>query len=204
MRLELEGVEVGEERTPALPRLDAVLTDGEPTLVAVGTERGPMLASLIAGGRLRPDRGTVLLDDVDDHEAIRRAVALVDTPMASEPPDGLPVGDVVREELRFAGRPAGRRAVTDALDDLGIGPWRTAPIAELPPTERVRLLLTLAAARPGVRALVLTSPERHGGPSAEWLGLARSFTDAGTPVLVIGGHALDPVLKATGVAAARA
>jgi hypothetical protein len=94
--------------------------------------------------------------------------------------------------------------VIDALDDLGIGPWRTAPIAELPPTERLRLLLTLAAARPGVRALVLTSPERHGGPSAEWFGLARSFTDAGTPVLVIGGHALDPVLKATGVAAARA
>jgi hypothetical protein len=49
---------------------------------------------------------------------------------------------------------------------------------------------------------VLTSPERHGGPSGEWLGLARSFTDAGTPVLVLGGHALDPVLRAAGVAGA--
>ena len=52
-------------------------------------------------------------------------------------------------------------------------------------------------------ALVLTSPERHGGPSAEWLGIVRSFTEAGTPVLVIGGHALDPVLRSAGVAAAR-
>jgi hypothetical protein len=202
MRLELDGVTVGEEPTPALPAIDAVLTDGAPTLVPVGSERGPMLASLIAGGRMRPDRGAVRLDGDADPDRIRRAVALVDTPMASEPTPAVPVGSVVREELRFAGRPASRQAVADLLDDLGIGAWRRAPITDLPPTDRIRLLLTLAAARPGVAALVLTSPERHGGPSAEWLGVVRSFTEAGTPVLVLGGHALDPVLRASGVTAA--
>lgn len=204
MRLELDGVAVGDPATPALPVLDAVLTDGAPTLVAVGTERGPMLASLIAGGRMRPDRGTVRLDGSDDAAAIRRAVALVDTPMGSEPPAAVPVGAVVREELRFAGRRASRAAVIEALDDLGIGSWRRSPIGELPPTDRIRLLTTLAAARPGVAALVLTSPERHGGASAEWLGVVRTLTDSGTPVLVIGGHALDPLLRADGVATGRA
>jgi hypothetical protein len=202
MRLELDGVAIGDEPTPALPSLDAVLTDGAPTIVAVGTERGPMLASLLAGGRMRPDRGTVRLDGADDGAALRRAVALVDTPVVAEPPAAMRLATVVAEELRFAGRPNGRAAVADLLDGLRLTAWRRAPMVDLPPTDRVRLLLTLAAARPGVRALVLTSPERHGGPSAEWLGLARSFTDAGTPVLVIGGHAVDPVLRTAGVAAA--
>jgi ABC-2 type transport system ATP-binding protein len=202
MRLELDGIAVGDPATPALPRLDAVLTDGAPTLAAVGTERGPVLASLIAGGRMRPDRGTVRFDGSADDSALRRAVALVDTPVVAEPPAAVRVATVVAEELRFAGRPNGRAAVAGVLDELGIAAWRTAPVADLPPTARIRLLLTLAAARPGVRALVLTSPERHGGPSAEWLGLARSFTDAGTPVLVIGGHALDPVLRTAGLAGA--
>jgi ABC-2 type transport system ATP-binding protein len=202
VRLELDGVAVGDAATPALPALDAVLTDGAPTLVAVGTERGPVLASLIAAGRMRPDRGSVRFDGGADEAALRRAVALVDTPVVAEPPAAVRVAAVVAEELRFAGLPSGRAAVTGVLDDLRITPWRRAPMADLPPTDRIRLLLTLAAARPGVRALVLTSPERHGAASADWLGLARSFTDAGTPVLVIGGRALDPVLRSTGVAAA--
>lgn len=201
MRLELCDVAVGDAATPALPALDVVLTDGAPALVAVGTERGPVLASLIAAGRMRPDRGTVRLDGAADERTLRRAVALVDTPVVAEPPAPVRVAAVVAEELHFAGLPNGRSAVRAVLDDLGITPWRRAPIADLPPTDRIRLLLTLAAARPGIRVLVLTSPERHGGACADWLGLARSFTDAGTPVLVIGGHALDPVLRATGVAA---
>jgi ABC-2 type transport system ATP-binding protein len=202
VRLELDGVAVGDAATPTLPRLDTVLTDGAPTIVAVGTERGPVLASLIAAGRMRPDRGIVRFDGTSGEAVLRRAVALVDTPVVAEPPAAVGVATVVAEELRFAGLPNGRAAVTGVLDDLGIAAWRRAPVADLPPTDRIRLLLTLAAARPGVRALVLTSPERHGGPSAEWLGLARSFTDAGTPVLVIGGHALDPVLRTAGVATA--
>jgi len=201
VRLELDGVSVGDAAAP-MPALDALLTDGAPTLAAVGTEQGPVLASLIAAGRMRPDRGVVRLDGAADEAALRRAVALVDTPVVAEPPAAMRVAAVVAEELHFAGRPSGRAAVTGLLDDLGITPWRRAPIADLPPTDRVRLLLTLAAARPGVRALVLTSPERHGGPSADWLGLARSFTRAGIPVLVLGGHTLDPVLHAAGVAAA--
>lgn len=202
MRLELDGVAIGDPAAPALPALDVVLTDAAPTVAAVGTERGPVIASLIAGGRMRPDRGIVRLDGAADGGALRRAVALVDTPVVAEPPAALRVAAVVAEDLRFAGLPNGRAAVADVLDDLGIASWRRAPIADLPPTTRILLLLTLAAARPGVRALVLTSPERHGGASADWLGLARSFTDAGTPVLVIGGHTLDPVRRTTGVAAA--
>ena len=189
MTLELLGIGVGDAATPTVPPLHAVLTDDAPTVVAVGTERGPMIASLVAAGRMTADRGSVLLDGSTDPDAIRRAVALVDTPFVAEPVPTVPTRSVVREELRFAGL-RGRRADAErVLDDLDLTAWSRTPIGELPPTDRIRLLLTLAAARPGVRHLVLTSPERHGGLRSEWLTVAREFSAAGTSVLVIGGNA---------------
>ena len=41
-----------------------------------------------------------------------------------------------------------------------------------------------------VRALVLTSPERHGGHAREWRRVAEDLTGRGLPVLVIGGAAV--------------
>ncbi|MDH2443714.1 hypothetical protein QDR37_07135 [Amnibacterium sp. CER49] len=190
MRLELDGIGVGDEATPVLAPLTAVLTDDAPAVVAVDGERGPVVASLLAAGRMRADRGRVVLDGEDDPAAVRLAVALVDTPVVAEPPAVLPVGDVVREELRFAGLRASRSDAVAVLADLGLERWYRAPIADLPGADRVRLLLALAAARPGVRALVLTAPERHGVAAADWLALAAATTEQGVPVLVIGGAAL--------------
>lgn len=195
MRLELVSIALGPAATPALPRTSGLLTDDGPAVVAVGGERGPLLASLIAGGRLAPDRGTVLLDDSDDVRALREAVALVDTPTVAEPGGDLPVGSVVREELVFAGHRGRRGDAEQVLAELALHAWYRRPVADLPAADRIRLLLTLAARRPGVRALVLTSPERHGAPVADWLTPARDVTAAGTPVLVIAGHAVEAAAR---------
>src|SRR4051812_24772576 len=194
MRLELRGAGMGPEAAPFLAPLDVVLTDLHPTGVAAEGDRAPMLASLLAAGRLVPDRGQVQLDGVADPAAIRAAVALVDTPMAAEPPDDLPVATVVREELLFARRGTRRRDVDAVLEALDLTRWRRSPVADLPPAARIALLTGLAAQRPGVRALVLTSPERHGGDAAEWVGVVADVTAAGTPVLVVGGAAVAQAL----------
>jgi ABC-2 type transport system ATP-binding protein len=96
----------------------------------------------------------------------------------------------VQEELRFARRPGRRRDAEAFLTGLGLEAWSRAPMLDLPPTDRVRLLLELAALREGARALVLTSPERHGGHAAGWRRLADDLTVRGLPVLVIGGAAV--------------
>ncbi len=189
MRIGLSAVGVGDPATPALPPTDAVVSDGTVAIVPIGTERGPMLASLVAGGRLVPDRGTVLIDGREDTAALRAAVALVDTPVVAEPGASIPVASVVREELMFAGLPSSRAAVDRLLTDLGASAWRRAPMVDLPPDLRIRLLLELAARRPGVRALVLTAPERHGGTTAGWVALAHEFAERGVAVLVFTGHA---------------
>jgi hypothetical protein len=187
--IEILDVALGDERTPVLPPFSAVLPDDAPAFAAAEGERGPMLASLIASGRLVPDRGRVLLDGVVDPAALRRSVALVDTPVVAEPPASMPVGSIVREELRFAGLPSRRRAAEAVLDGLDLLPWLRRPIGDLLPDDRLRLLLDLAARRPGVRALVLTAPERHGGRAESWTALAHAYADRGMPVLVLGGAA---------------
>lgn len=196
MRLELHGVGMGPEAAPSLAPVDVALTEERPVGVAAEGDRAPMLASLIAGARLVPDRGEVLLDGRRDPAGIRRAVALVDTPMAAEPPDDLPVATVVREELLFARRSSRRRDVDAVLDALDLAAWRRSPVADLPPVARIALLTGLAAQRPGVRALVLTSPERHGGDAVEWARIVTDLTASGTPVLVIGGAAVAQALPA--------
>ena len=194
--LEIVDAGVGDERIPALPPFRARLAADAPAVAVAEGDRGPMLASLIAGGRLVPDRGTVLLDGESDPAALRRAVALVDTPVVAEPAPAVPVRSVVREELRFAGRSSRTRDAEALLVSLGLERWGRAPVLDLPPTDRIRLLLELAALRPGVRALVLTSPERHGGPAAGWRRAAEDLTARGLPVLVIGGAAARESLPA--------
>jgi hypothetical protein len=194
--LEIHDVALGDERTPVLPSFSATLPDDAPAFAAAEGERGPMLASLIAAGRLIPDRGTVLLDGVADPSALRRAVALVDTPVVAEPPPAMPVGSIVREELRFAGLPSRRPSAEEALDAFDLLPWYRKPIGDLLPDDRLRLLLALAARRPGVRALVLTAPERHGGRSEAWTALAQEYAERGMPVLVLGGAAAIESLPA--------
>lgn len=194
--LEILDVALGDVRTPLLPPFSATLSADAPAFASVEGERGPMLASLIAAGRLVPDRGTVLLDGVADPRALRRTIALVDTPVVAEPPAAMPVGSIVREELRFAGRPSRRRAVEEALDGFGLLDWRLRPIGDLLPDDRLRLLLGLAALRPDVRALVLTAPERHGGRAEAWTALVHEHADRGMPVLVLGGAAAVEALPA--------
>jgi hypothetical protein len=194
--LEIQDVALGDDPTAVLPPFSATLPDDAPAFASAEGERGPMLASLIAAGRLIPDRGTVLLDGSADPAALRRAVALVDTPVVAEPPATMPVGSIVREELRFAGRPARRRAAEEALDALGLLHWYRRPIGDLPPDDRLRLLLALAAERPGVRALVLTAPERHGGRAEAWTALAHEYAERGMPILVLGGAAAVEALPA--------
>jgi ABC-2 type transport system ATP-binding protein len=103
----------------------------------------------------------------------------------------------VREELLFAHRRTRRRDVDGVLESLGLLDWRRSPLADLPPAARITLLAGLAAQRPGVRALVLTSPERHGGDAAEWVRIVADLTAGGTPVLVIGGAAVAQALPST-------
>jgi ABC-2 type transport system ATP-binding protein len=185
MTLELAAVGIGTEPGAPLPVVSAVAAPGHPGIVAVETEQAPVLASLVAGGRMKPDTGRVLLDGHDDPAAVRRTFALVDTPGVAEPFPVMSLKRIVHEELAFAGRRPSRNDVATVLDELGMTSWADTHVQRVPTDVRVRLLAELALLRPGVTGLVVTAPERHGGVIADWFAVVRDIARRGVTVVLV-------------------
>lgn len=196
MTLELDHVGIGEEPGAALPVVSAVAGPGRPGIVAVETEQAPVLASLVAGGRMRPDTGRLLLDGHEDAPAVRRTFALVDTPGVAEPFPVMTITQIVREELAFAGERPSRSHVDTVLEELGLRAWADTPVQRVPTDVRVRLLVELALLRDGVTGLVVTTPERHGGAVEDWFRVVRDVARRGTTVLLVTSKAAAATVEA--------
>jgi ABC-2 type transport system ATP-binding protein len=183
--LELSDVALGEEPGAPLPPISVVATPTHPGIVAVETEQTPVIASLVAGGRMQPGSGSVTIDGVADPARIREAFALVDTPGVAEPFPVMSVSRIVKEELAFAGQRTSRDAVDTVLSSLGLSDFASVHVQRVPTALRLRLLVELALLRPGVRGLVVTSPERHGGSVHEWWDVLRDVAGRGITVLLV-------------------
>lgn len=209
MRVVLDAVGKGR-REHALPVTSVAFESGAATLVAAETAQRPTVLGLIASGRMRPDTGRVELDGKTDASGLRRRVALVDAPGVSEPEPDVTLAGVAAEELMFAGRRSDPVAVRRWLDEHGLGDEASVPVSNVDPACRVRALCELAVLRKGVEAIVLVSPDRHGGEPAAWWALAEEFAGRGFAVLVIAGQASQavaatrPILHARGVSSAGA
>ncbi|WP_174843778.1 hypothetical protein [Cryobacterium sp. TMT2-23] len=203
MRVTLSEVSKGPNRA-ALPLTSLEFHTGTVTLARAETERRPTVLGLIASGRMRPDSGTVTVDDRTDYGAIRSLVALVDAPGVCEPAADITVAEVVAEELMFAGRIGHRRAVARMLAAFGLADEARSSMADLEPDARIRLLTELAVLRDGVEGLVICSPDRHGGDPLGWWTVTNGLSARGYAVLVIAGDAsahaiaaVDPDLVVT-------
>ena len=188
---------------PELPALSLLLEPGAVRAIAVEGDERPKLLSMLLGGRLRPTEGVVLADGSADPRVLRRGVALVAPPFASEPAPGVALRVAVAEELGYAGRRAGRHAVERVLVEHGLADDSRTPVELVPAAARIRLLAELALRRPGVEALVLTSPERHGGDPAEWSPVLADIARRGIAVGVVTDRPTASLLLSHGVADAR-
>ena len=176
MRITLDEAAIGTGLGAAVPPL-TLTADAGVTVLAVETAERPLLVSMLLGGRLRADSGTIVTDS--------SRVALVDTPVVAEPVPGVSLMSVVTEEFSFAGRPASRGAVRAFLEEHELLGYAKVPVRALPPADRVRLFSELALLRDGVEALVVTSPERHGGNPADWFGTLTAIGERGITVIVV-------------------
>ncbi|MCJ1714136.1 hypothetical protein [Curtobacterium sp. VKM Ac-2922] len=183
--IEIQDAGIGDEPGAALPRVSAVAGPYRPGIVAVETEQAPVLASLVAGGRMHAEHGRVLLDGHEDPAVMRRTVALVDTPGVAEPFPVMTLRRIVREELAFAGQRPSRQHVDTVLDELGMTTYADTAVQRVPTAVRVRLLVELALLRDGVTALVITAPERHGGAVDSWFAVVRDVAARGITVLLV-------------------
>lgn len=194
MDVVLEQVGMGR----ALPPTDAAFASGEARLVVVETEQRPTVLGLIAAGRMVPASGRVLLDHVEDRRGLRSRVALVDAPRASDPDPAVSLAGAIAEELLFAGLSGDPRSVRGWAAQLGVLDALDLAVADVAPAMRTRVLAELAILRDGVEAVVLASPDRHGGDPHDWWALARALADRGFAVLVLASPASARVLRAAG------
>ncbi|QWT24779.1 hypothetical protein KPL76_05275 [Subtercola sp. PAMC28395] len=165
------------------------------TLAVVETYQRPTVLSLLAAGRMAPDAGTIVLDGQPDPAILRAITAVVDAPDVSEHVHDLTFASVVEEELMFASLPTGRRAALDALAALDAAEYASWRLQNVPVVVRLRVLAELAASRPGIRGLVLTSPDRHGGDPFEWWAVAVDLARRDLAILVIVNQASADVLS---------
>ena len=196
MRIALDTVAKGKDGG-ILPPTSLVLETGRVTLATAETEQRPSVLGLIATGRMRPDAGTVTLGEHRGARRLRRVAALVDAPEVNDPAPDVAVVGVVEEELMFAGRRADPLSARHWLDDHGWRHLTRTPFGQVPADDRIRMLLELAALRRGIEALVLVSPDRHGGTPDGWWRMARRIAERGHAVLVIAGDASAAAIAAS-------
>lgn len=195
MRIDLIDATAGEG-FEALPPTTLSFVTGQVTLAAVETAQRPTLLALLASGRMTPTGGSVTRDPDEGDDVLRASTAVVDAPDISDPATGLRLDAVVQEELMFAELPSSSADVLDALDLFDARDFARSSIEHVPSILRLRVLAGLAARRPGIEAIVLTSPDRHGGDPFEWYPVAEELAERGLAVLVIAGAASVALLDA--------
>ncbi len=194
MRVALHDVSKGRGGQ-SLPATSLEFHTGAVRFAIAETEQRPTVLGLIASGRMRPETGRVSIDGAPNARALRRAVALVDAPAVSDPHADIALAGVVGEELMFAGVGATPLHARRWLKNLGFAELASVPVGDVDPAVRVRILCELAILREGVRAIVLVSPDRHGGSPDGWWRIAAEFADRGYAMLVIVGGAAAVALE---------
>jgi energy-coupling factor transporter ATP-binding protein EcfA2 len=194
VQITLSGVRVDGRREPMLEPVDLVWSTGETVLVAGEPGHGHTALALVATGRFTPSAGEVRLGPTPRgartepgpaRAADLRAVsAVVDVPGVSEPDDALTVAAVVAEGLALAGRRSLPTDVSRWLAEHSLTTDRGRRLDQVPGVVRTALLAALAAEREGVRFLVLTLPDRHGGEPSGWWEVAQTLAASGLGVLV--------------------
>jgi energy-coupling factor transporter ATP-binding protein EcfA2 len=180
VEIRAERVGVNGPHGPLLRPTSVCVRDGEVTLVVGEPGTGHTTLALALGGRIRPSHGNVTLDGQADATALRKLVALVDAPSVNEPEDGLKLRDAVAEELM-----AGRKAVEQWLADQAAGSYARERVENVPADVRTRLLTELAASRPGVRALMIDTPDRHTSNHGTWWPVATRMAQRGLAVVLL-------------------
>ncbi|WP_167115914.1 ATP-binding cassette domain-containing protein [Amycolatopsis viridis] len=196
MRVHADRVTVEGPHGTVLRPTSLTITEGELAFVHGEPGAGVTAFGLALTGRMRPTTGLVTLDGKADAARLRAAGAVVDAPEITAPEDSLPVRMVIAEELSIGKLPAGKDDVARWLAEHDLAGRAGARFEHLSADERLRLLTALAAARPGIRLLVLDTPDRHTSDVASWTGLARTYAERGFAVVVLTATTPPEVLPA--------
>jgi hypothetical protein len=205
VRIEGKHVTVkSEDGEVMLDDLSFSFATGEIAVLATDDLEKATAFAMAATGRLRKYSGTVSIVSDQGAESksvmglrrIRELTAVPFVPEVGEPDGYLRAWRVLKEEFLFAGKAASRREVLACLAEAGaataspLGQAGPAALArmrlkDVDPVTRIRLFTQLAAARPGVRFVFVTVPERYGGLPGDWFKQVEATGTEANAVIVI-------------------
>ncbi|WP_328331811.1 hypothetical protein OHA70_12400 [Kribbella sp. NBC_00382] len=184
MELKAHAISVQGPHAPMLHATSIRVSDHQLVLLAGYPGPGHVALALGLSGRLKPNGGDVQLDGDTSGRLLRQRVAVVDTPGITEPDDALPVRTIVGEELAIAGRKAGRKAVDAWLTEHDWAAFAERRFEHLPVGVRTEMLAELTVARPEVKFVILTMPDRLGGDPHDWYAVGRELASRGYGVVI--------------------
>lgn len=183
MQVRADRVSLEGHHGTLLPPTSLTVDEGDLAIVHGEPGVGVTAFGLALAGRLKPTTGTVHAEGTD--AGLPELVAVVDAPGVSEPDENVQLRIVVGEELALAHRPARKDDVARWLAEHDAAPFADTRFENLEPALRTRLLTELAAARRGVRVLVLDRPDRHTSQVGTWTDVAREHAERGFAVVVL-------------------
>jgi ABC-type hemin transport system ATPase subunit len=184
MELKAHAISVQGPHAAMLHATSVRVSDHQLVLLAGYPGPGHVALALGLSGRLKPNGGDVQLDGSTSGRALRQRVAVVDTPGITEPDDALPVRTIVGEELAIAGHKAGRKAVDAWLAAHDWAAFADRRFEHLPVGVRTEMLAELTVARPEVKFVILTMPDRLGGDPHEWYAVGKDLASRGYGVII--------------------
>ena len=183
----VQQLSVTGRRDDLLPPTSLEAARGDLLLVEGVRQDQRTALALALSGRMKPSAGTVSWDGNARIKVLRQASSVVDSPGVNEPEQHLSVRDLVTEDLALVPRRHRRAARStpwlrlNNFDDIA-GLWTE----QLPAGRRTGLLTALALANPDTDLLVVDSPDRHSGDTADWLPRLQALAhDAGRPLAVV-------------------
>jgi ABC-type hemin transport system ATPase subunit len=184
MELKAHAISVQGPHAPMLHATSICVSDHQLVLLAGYPGPGHVALALGLSGRLKPNGGDVQLDGSTSGRTLRQRVAVVDTPGITEPDDALSVRTIVGEELAIAGHKAGRKAVDAWLAEHDWAAFADRRFEHLPVGVRTEMLAELTVARPEVKFVILTMPDRLGGDPHEWYAVGKDLASRGYGVII--------------------
>jgi ABC-type transport system involved in cytochrome c biogenesis ATPase subunit len=185
--LRVQLLSVTGRRDDLLPPTSLEVVRGELLLVEGSRQDQRTALALALSGRMRPSAGNIGWDGSARIKVLRQASSVVGSPGVNEPEQHLSVRDLVTEDLALLPRRhRGALRSTPWLQRNNFEDIAALWAEQLPAGRRIELLTALALANPETDLLVVDSPDRHSGDTADWLprlmGLAH---DAGRPLAVV-------------------
>ncbi|MDR1448484.1 MAG: hypothetical protein LBI63_05995 [Candidatus Ancillula sp.] len=133
-----------------------------------------------------------------DLHKIRSMTAVVFTPIIDEPDEFLKAWQIISEEFTFAGKNSSRQYALDYLEQEiseDIGNPKLVRIKDLDSIDRIKIFTKLAAARPGVKFIFITMPERYGGLPNRWFKEIQAVQTENNSVILITTKIVAKLLK---------